>query len=651
MVLEFEGKIRTDEDSSPAMMVLLLKPLGNPRVYNISVLALASENREHRLVKAKANVLHWTYSNHSVYFEENQRWQATYLGSLVTLQRMFDACLCDSCPISKCISQGMTNFTPPTRVVTNNSHLNDVQFQSTVAFSSLALHATLLLQGPPGTGKTTTLTYCLRKLLETPVSQLGRRSRALVCAGSNKAVQVLAEKVHASPPIGRIILVAVESKKIPDTLRAITLQDIVGLVCIVERIKSNEKLTLQFTRSTKEWIRSVIKVAQSMDNGKLDAAVADYLCDLVHTANAALSGQECSCWESVAAVAECLRVNKRNTDCMKAWSAWEKLSDCVIRDLGATYDAENTVLTAYSDTLRFYGHDIVDDMDRALQRVQRTATTSMTEGRTVPILLREFRQYCMELIGLKECVEKKSLAMEQDLLQKADFVFATLSTSGRNMMGDIGSFDYLVIDEAAQAVEAEVLIALKHKPGRLVLVGDTNQLPATVLSLNAKAHHYDWSLMHRLQNECNAPKMMLTTHFRMHPAICQFPSERWYEGALNTSSSLTFSKVSDDDIAQPYAFYDMSRHNNGMTTVDKSKCNPKEAQYASMIVSHIRSMHPEKSIGVITFYRAQVDEINRVLPAESVGNPKVVVTTVDGTQGGEMDIVILSFVRFASDGK
>ena len=90
--------------------------------------------------------------------------------------------------------------------------------------------------------------------------------------------------------------------------------------------------------------------------------------------------------------------------------------------------------------------------------------------------------------------------LQQDILQSAKLVLSTVSMAGSSSMAEAGAFDLCVIDEAAQLVEAESCIVLARWPGLrgLVLVGDHRQLPATVISQEAKSRGYGRSLFERL---------------------------------------------------------------------------------------------------------------------------------------------------------
>ena len=92
-------------------------------------------------------------------------------------------------------------------------------------------------------------------------------------------------------------------------------------------------------------------------------------------------------------------------------------------------------------------------------------------------------------------------------------------------------FETAVFDEAAQASELATLVPLQHGARRVVLVGDPQQLPATVLSREAKRLGLGRSLFERLQRSAHRVTM-LQTQFRMHPAIRSFPSRHFYEGKL-----------------------------------------------------------------------------------------------------------------------
>lgn len=118
------------------------------------------------------------------------------------------------------------------------------------------------------------------------------------------------------------------------------------------------------------------------------------------------------------------------------------------------------------------------------------------------------------------------------ILEEADIVGATLAFSGSSTFTRLScKFDVVVVDEAAQAVEPSTLIPLINGARRVYLVGDPNQLPATVLSARASDYNYSKSLFKRLMT-AGYPVYMMNVQYRMHPAISEFPSQEFYGGRL-----------------------------------------------------------------------------------------------------------------------
>lgn len=235
--------------------------------------------------------------------------------------------------------------------------------------------------------------------------------------------------------------------------------------------------------------------------------------------------------------------------------------------------------------------------------------------------------------------------IERKLIAQSKVVCATLSVTGRRSIRELPSGvlpNILVVDEAGQSVEAETLIPFQHNPIKVVLAGDTKQLPATTMSQLAKEKNYDRSMMGRLEQN-NQPALMLETQYRMDRQICEWPSNQYYEGRLQTHPDIPLNTRSD--IAQPIAFYDISSGKE--KSVGTSRQNDKEAEYVLKIIQKIRENDKTSSIGVITFYAPQVEEIQKVLK-QAVNRDLqegVTVSTVDGFQGGERDIIIVSCVR------
>ena len=100
-----------------------------------------------------------------------------------------------------------------------------------------------------------------------------------------------------------------------------------------------------------------------------------------------------------------------------------------------------------------------------------------------------------------------------------------------------GDIEYLIVDEACQSVELTNLIPFDHRPQKIILVGDQQQLPATTFSENANRTNYSRSMFERfLQN--GVDRVMLEIQYRMDPIIRKFPSIQFYEDRLNDDCSI-----------------------------------------------------------------------------------------------------------------
>lgn len=259
--------------------------------------------------------------------------------------------------------------------------------------------------------------------------------------------------------------------------------------------------------------------------------------------------------------------------------------------------------------------------------------------------------------------EKKfELALERDrvklaILDEAAVVCSTLSFSGSGMFSRMTrQFDVVVIDEASQAVEPSTLVPLCYGAKQVFLVGDPQQLPATVLSSVATDHHYDQSLFKRFE-QCGYPIHMLKTQYRMHPAIREFPSNQFYAGELEDGESQaekTKKPWHKNALFRPFVFLDIDGkeyHGNGA-----SWANDEEADVAVNLVATLMRTYPElatgEKIGVISPYAAQVKLITRKLQ-DALGSERAMtvdVNSIDGFQGREKSVCIFSVVRAPKHG-
>lgn len=246
-------------------------------------------------------------------------------------------------------------------------------------------------------------------------------------------------------------------------------------------------------------------------------------------------------------------------------------------------------------------------------------------------------------------------SLEVSFLDTAHIVFTTLSSAGVAALDACTKFDVLVVDEAAQAVELSSIIPMKFGSRQCVLVGDPQQLSATVFSRSSGVSLYERSLFERLETTGH-PVHMLRTQYRSHPLISAFPRHYFYEDKLQDGAN-----VKGPDYTRPYhrigagAFAPLVFWNllsSRETTRSVSRFNAGEAAMAVNLYLTLKNACPPDMIagkvGVITPYSQQMEELRncfrRALGADRFEN-EVEINTVDGFQGREKDIIILSTVR------
>ncbi|XP_072285581.1 probable helicase senataxin isoform X3 [Pyxicephalus adspersus] len=265
------------------------------------------------------------------------------------------------------------------------------------------------------------------------------------------------------------------------------------------------------------------------------------------------------------------------------------------------------------------------------------------------------RQYVANI--LKE-QRKRPQEVQRNIILDSHVICCTLSTSGgillESAFRQLGHepFSCVIVDEAGQSCEIETLIPLLHRCSKLVLVGDPEQLPPTVISVKAEELGYGQSLMCRLCKilesfSTNIPILHLTIQYRMHPDICFFPSKHFYNSILKTDRATEEVRCSLDWPFQPYMVFDVS---DGFEIKEKeSFSNPLEIKMVLALIKLIRSKKKEfsfRNIGIITPYRAQkmkiINELKKTFGGNSMPGE---VDTVDGFQGRQKDCVIVTCVR------
>jgi predicted DNA helicase len=234
------------------------------------------------------------------------------------------------------------------------------------------------------------------------------------------------------------------------------------------------------------------------------------------------------------------------------------------------------------------------------------------------------------------------------ILDQADVICAT-TTFNPDTLADRW-FDLAVIDEACQSTEPGCWVPLLRSD-RVVLAGDHQQLPPTVLSSEAAQQGFAKSMMERqIELYGDDVAKMLTVQYRMHHQIMNFSSSQFYQNELKAHPSVVDHALHEIDGIEPSEFsgqvmsfidtagagWDEELEPNGL-----SKRNPNEA---NLVVKKVQTLLdaglPKKDIAVIAPYAAQVRLLRDLFAGTG---PEV--DTVDGFQGREKEAVVISLVR------
>lgn len=243
-------------------------------------------------------------------------------------------------------------------------------------------------------------------------------------------------------------------------------------------------------------------------------------------------------------------------------------------------------------------------------------------------------------------IEKLENKIIREIIDESDVVVSTNSSAALESISNT-KFDVAVIDEASQTTIPSVLIPIA-KAHRFILAGDHKQLPPTILS--DKAYQLEETLFESLIEKYSHKAQLLNVQYRMNERLMQFPNSEFYEGKLKTDSSvsdITLNDIINDDEEKVITFIDTSKMDNNLEEHlkdSKSLINRLEAEICLKIIEQYKKLGiDEEDIGVISPYADQVKLISQLTDIE--------VKTVDGFQGREKEIIIISTVRSNNRGE
>ncbi|XP_019641872.1 PREDICTED: helicase with zinc finger domain 2-like [Branchiostoma belcheri] len=274
-----------------------------------------------------------------------------------------------------------------------------------------------------------------------------------------------------------------------------------------------------------------------------------------------------------------------------------------------------------------------------------------------------YRMTDADIMNYRDLISK---AKVHELKQK-HVILCTCTAAASPLMGKATNIEQCIIDECGMCTEPESFVPMVGVPGsdnpkQVILIGDHQQLRPIVLEKTSQQLGLDISLFQRYAWRAT----MLTTQYRMHEAICSFPSRMFYANKLNTDPSVTTRSAHAVDRLwpggqnRPLAFCHVVGREEVQTTrtpegSQMSRSNAKEADMAvkmaiCLVMEH--NIRPE-DVMLLSQYRAQHSLIKEKLSEhkKKLGDGRleqIGVNTVVNSQGSEWDYVIFSTVRSLS---
>lgn len=272
-----------------------------------------------------------------------------------------------------------------------------------------------------------------------------------------------------------------------------------------------------------------------------------------------------------------------------------------------------------------------------------------------------------KLERLKSRATELEIRINASLFGEARVIASTLVGSANRLLDGM-KFGTLFIDEAAQALEAACWIPMR-RVSRVVLAGDHCQLPPTVKSMAALKGGLGKTLMERIVENKPECVTLLNVQYRMNDEIMRFSSDWFYNGKVTTAQEITRRKsilnfdrpilwldtgqidfgADEPGSKEQFVGENFGRINKGEATLTLDSL---QAYFTK--IGKQRILDEQIDVGVISPYRAQVQYLRRLIMKREFFKPYrrlITVNTVDGFQGQERDIVLISMVRANENGE
>lgn len=265
----------------------------------------------------------------------------------------------------------------------------------------------------------------------------------------------------------------------------------------------------------------------------------------------------------------------------------------------------------------------------------------------------------LKINSLKDRATELEIRINEALFADARVIACTLVGSANRLL--VGQkFGTLFIDEAAQALEAACWIAIR-KADRVILAGDHCQLPPTVKSPEALRGGLGNTLMQAIVSNKPDTVSLLKLQYRMNEEIMRFSSDWFYHGQLRSAPEVKYRGILDFDTPIEWINTEGMDCNEEFVGENYGRINKQEAELSVQTLKEYlqkigreRILEERIDVGLISPYKAQVQYLRQLIKKDTFFKPyrlAITINTVDGFQGQERDVILISLVRANEEGQ
>ena len=261
--------------------------------------------------------------------------------------------------------------------------------------------------------------------------------------------------------------------------------------------------------------------------------------------------------------------------------------------------------------------------------------------------------------SLKDRATELEIRINEALFSEARVIACTLAGSANRVLTGL-KFGTVLIDEAAQALEAACWMAIR-KADRVILAGDHCQLPPTVKNPEALRGGLGYTLMQAIVKNRPETVSLLKVQYRMNDEIMRFSSRWFYGGMLESAPEVKYRSILDFDTPIEWINTEGMDCNEEFVGENYGRINKSEAELSvAQLKAYIQKIGKERfleeriDVGLISPYKAQVQYLRQLIRRDNFFKPyrpAITINTVDGFQGQERDVILISLVRANEDGQ